>query len=226
MDILEALQHEREAEKDFVELTLRNERAPRGWPAALVMFHVGMWRERLRNMLVDLAAGREPVKPPTDVDAFNVTELANGIGTPIADAAGRCDYLLGELIELYRGIGERPLEWYAARTTTEALLRNSYVHPRNHMYAYLRENGEDAHAFELIEQGLAEMREVQAPALILQSALYNVSCVRAAQGRLDEAIELLRDVLPARPDMKQAAAGDADLAPLREDARFQELVRP
>lgn len=225
MDIVEALEHERKAEQDFVELTVRNERAPRGWPAALIMFHVGMWRERLRNMLVDLAAGREPVKPPADVDDFNVTELADGIGTPIADAAGRCDYLLGELIELYRSVGEKPLEWYAARTTTEALLRNSYMHPRNHMYAYLRENGEDAHAFELFEKALAEMREVSAPALILQSAEYNAACMRAAQGRLDEAIELLKEVLAARPDMKQAATGDPELAPLRDDARFQELVR-
>lgn len=226
MDVIQALERERKAEQDFVELTLRNERAPRGWPAALIMFHVGMWRERLRNALADLAAGRDPARPPRDIDEFNASELADGIGTPIADAAGRADHLHGELIELYRAIGERRLEWYTARNTTEAILRNSYMHPRNHMYAYLRENGEDAHAFDLFEQAFTEMREASAPALILQSSQYNLACVRAAQGRIDDAIELLKEVLAARPDLKAAAPGEADFATLREDARFQELVRP
>lgn len=226
MDIFEALEHERQVEKDFVELTLRNERAPRGWPAALIMFHVGKWRERLRNSLIDLAAGREPARLPEDVDQFNVSELADGIGTPVADAAGRADYLLGELIELYRSTGERPLAWYAASTTTEAVLRNSYTHPRNHMYAYLRENGEDARAFELFEQAFAEMRDASAPPLIQQSTRYNLACVRSVQGRADDALELLKDVFAARPDMKEAARGDEELAALREDARFQELLRP
>jgi hypothetical protein len=46
------------------------------------------------------------------------------------------------------------------------------------------------------------------------------------QGRLDDAIELLKEALPMRPDMKAGASADSDLATLRDDARFKELISP
>lgn len=222
--IVEALENQRAVEQEFVELARSNETAPVGWPAALVMFHVGMWRERMRNSFTDLAAGRETAVPPMDVDAFNAAELADGIGTPLADAAGRADHLLGELIELYRSVGERPFVWNTAKNTTEAVLRSSYIHPRNHMYTYLRENGEDERAVALLEQAFNEMRDASAPPIIVQAAQYNLACARAIRGRTDEAVQLLAEVLPARPDMRQAAPAEPDLASLRDDARFRELV--
>ncbi len=68
------------------------------------------------------------------------------------------------------------------------------------------------------------MRDVSAPPLALGAVLYNLAGVRAAQGRSDDAIELLKEALPMRPDMKAGASTDPDLAPLRDDARFKELI--
>lgn len=225
MDVVEALEKQRTVERDFVEVARQNETAPRGWPAALVMFHLGMWRERMRNALTDLAEGREPARPPASVDEANAVELADGIGTPLADAAGRTDHLLGEIIDLYRKLGDRPMSWYAAINTTEAVLRNSYLHPRTHLYQYFRENGEDSRALDLFESAYSDLRDVGAPPLLMHPARYNLACVRAVQGRTDEAIALLREVLPVRPDLRSGAGTDADLAALRDDSRFQELIR-
>ena len=69
------------------------------------------------------------------------------------------------------------------------------------------------------------MRAVAAPPIVLGAVLYNLACTRSAQGRQPEAIDLIAESLPLRPDMKEAAASDPELAALRADPRFQELIR-
>jgi tetratricopeptide (TPR) repeat protein len=56
------------------------------------------------------------------------------------------------------------------------------------------------------------------------SLLYDLACVDALQGRTDDAIARLREALEAQPKFTDYAAKDDDLASLREDPRFTELV--
>lgn len=189
------------------------------------MFHIGMWRERLRNAFAAVAEGRSYVPPPANIDETNDAELANGIGTPLADAAARSDHLLGEIIELYERLGERSFDWYIAKTTTEAVLRNSFTHPRTHLYEYLRQNGDPEGAIRLFEDAVTQMRTASAPPLTLGAVLYNLALVRADQRQTEEALTLLEEAFALRPDLKAGAASDPDLAPLRDNPRFQELVK-
>jgi tetratricopeptide (TPR) repeat protein len=184
-----------------------------------------MWRERLRNAMTDMSEGRDYQRPPANTDEFNDAELERGIGTPLADAASRADHLLEELIELYEKLGERPIEWTVSKTTTEAVLRNSYTHPRLHMFEYYHENGDVDLAKQLFEEAVTDMRAARAPALVMGTVLYNLACQRAQEGRRDEAMDLLEEAIPLRPDIKQMAPGDSDLRDVRDDARFQELIR-
>ena len=224
-DVLNAFESQRELEREFVAEALKSETQPKGWPAALVMFHISMWRERLRNALIEFRHARPYAAPPESIDEVNDAELASGIGTPLADAAARSDNLLSELIGLAGELGDRPFKWFTASTTGEALLRNSYVHPRNHISEYMRENGDHAAAYRTVEDGAAQMRAIEAPPLILGATLYNLAAVRAGQGRLEDALVLLEEAMPMRPDVVLLAATDADFAPLRENARFKELVK-
>lgn len=189
------------------------------------MFHLGMWRERMRNALTELAEDRPMTPPPVDQDELNDAELANGIGTPLSDAAARSDHLLGEIIDLYAKLGERPMTWYRSKTTTEAVLGNSYMHPRVHMYEYFRENGNLDRANRLFEDAEAQLRAMEAPALHLSTGIYNLACARCNQGRLDEAFKALKEAFEMRPELKKVAPDDVDLAPIRDDSRFQELIK-
>jgi tetratricopeptide (TPR) repeat protein len=220
-----ALEVQKKVEQDFVEEARHSETAPKGWPAALNMFHIGMWRERMRQSLTDLSEGREPTPPPENANEVNDAELANGIGTPLADAAARSEHLLGEIMDLYDWLGDRPLQWYRNKTTTEAVLGNSVNHPRQHLYAYLRENGELERANRLLEEGAALLREVNAPPLQLGAALYNLAAAHVYQGRLDDALTLLEEALPMRPDFKESAPKDSGLADLHDDERFKALMK-
>jgi tetratricopeptide (TPR) repeat protein len=223
-DLRKALEAQREVERQFVVEVRKSEKQPKGWPAALILFHISMWRERLRNALSEVRDGRPYLPPPENIDEVNDAEVASGLGVSLADISERSDTLLASLIALSEQLGERPFKWFTASTTTEALLRNSYIHPRNHIVDYLIENGDQAGAERLVEEAASEMREVSAPPLALGAALYNLAGVRATQGRLDDAIELLQEALPMRPDMRAVAPTDPDLAPLREDPRFKEIV--
>jgi len=225
MGVLEALEAQRKVEREFVSGALRSETAPKGWPAALVMFHLAMWRERLRNALAELAEDRPFAPPPENVDELNDAELVNGIGTPLADAAGRADLLMGEMIELYGRLGERPMAWFTAKTTTEAVLRNSYMHPRVHLSGYLKENGFPERAAKLWDDALADMKETAAPPFIMGGVLYNAAWTEASRGDVDEALNMLDRALQMRPDLKIQAAADADMEPLRDNPRFEALVR-
>jgi len=194
-DIRQALESQRALEKEFVAEALRSETQPKGWPAALLMFHLSMWRERLRDALTEFRHARPYAAPPENIDEVNDAELAGGIGTPLADAAARSDTLLTELIALSDELGDRPFKWFTATTTSEALLRNSYAHPRLHIAAYFRENGQQARASRVVEDAATEMREISAPASALGVALYNLACARALDDRLIVAGRALRQGL-------------------------------
>jgi tetratricopeptide (TPR) repeat protein len=224
-DVLKALESQRDLEREFVAEALESEKQPKGWPAALVMFHISMWRERLRDALTEFRHARPYAAPPEDVDEVNDADLAGGIGTPLPDAAARSEKLLTELIGLAGELGDRPFKWYAANTTIEALLRNSYTHPRLHLSEYWRENGERDRASRLFEDAVSEMRELAAPPIALGMVLYNLGCIRADQGRLDDALNLLEEAFTTRPAIKEFAPTDPDLAPLYEDPRFRDLVK-
>jgi tetratricopeptide (TPR) repeat protein len=223
-DLRKALEAQRDMEREFVAEVRQSEKQPKGWPAALVLFHISMWRERLRNALTDLRDGRPYPQPPENIDEVNDAEVASGLGVSLSDISERSETLLTSLIALSEQLGERSFKWYTARTTTEALLRNSYIHPRNHIVEYLTENGDEAGAHRLVEGAASDMRDTLAPPLALGAALYNLACLRTRQGRLDDAIDLLQEALPMRPDMKAVAPTDPELETLRDDPRFKELV--
>ena len=188
------------------------------------MFHIGMWRERMRDALTDVAEGRTQ-SPPRNVDEINDAELPNGIGTPLADAAARSDHLLAEIIGLYEKLGERPFQWYRWSNTKDAVLGNSYTHPRIHIYEYWRENGDLDASCSLFEAALPEMLAATENPEVHGTAHYNLACARARQGRLDEALASLTEGFRLRPNLKAQAPEDSDLVALREDSRFQELVK-
>jgi tetratricopeptide (TPR) repeat protein len=54
--------------------------------------------------------------------------------------------------------------------------------------------------------------------------LYNLACAEAQLGDAETAFEYLRRGMVERPDLSELARDDADLAPLRDDPRFDEIL--
>ena len=218
------LESERETERRFAAVAKAHETAPKGWPASLLLFHLAQWRGRMVVALSDVRDGRQQTLPPENTDEFNDAELSDGAGVSLEVAAARCDEALASMIELYEAVGERPFSWRISKTTTEAVVRSGYIHPRLHITEYMKENGDTPGAHRLVEEGVSEMQETGAPPAALGTAIYNLACVRVAQGRMDEALKLLEEAIPLRSDLAATAATDPDLGPLRDHAGFRALV--
>jgi hypothetical protein len=162
-DVLQLLESERETERQFVAAAAEEPDFPRGWPAGLLIAHIASWREQLRDGLIRASRGQPVSGPPADIDAFNAVELARNAGISLGEAATRADTLLGDLLDLWATLGDRPFSWFTAKTTGEALVRNSYIHPRRHLAEHYLERGDQSRGVELREETMAELHRVGAP---------------------------------------------------------------
>src|SRR5438132_242969 len=143
-NVRELLEAERETERDFVTGAATEPPHPTGWTPALLMFHLATWRERLGDALRQVSRGQTYAPPPDNIDEVNDRELAANAATSLEDAAKRSDVALAGLITVWDAMGDRPFEWYMARTTGEALIRNSYHHPRVHLAEHFTERADTA----------------------------------------------------------------------------------
>jgi len=223
-NIRELLEAERETERDFVTGAATEPPHPTGWTPALLMFHLATWRERLGDALRQVSRGQTYAPPPDNIDEVNDRELAANAATSLEDAAKRSDVALAGLITVWDAMGDRPFEWYMARTTAEALIRNSYHHPRVHLAEHFTERGDAARGHRLVEESATQLREASAPHHTLGAAVYNLACVRTAQGKPEEALRLLEEAFVMRPDLASVAPGDPDLVRLRDEPRFRTIT--
>ena len=166
-EITSLLELERETERRFVAQTAEEPDFPRGWTAVLLMAHIASWRTRLRDCFIQASRGQPVSGPPADIDAFNAVELARNAGISLGEGATRAETRLGDLIDLWATVGDRPFSWFTAKTTGEALVRNSYIHPRRHLAEHYLERGDQSRGTELREETMAELRQVDAPESVM-----------------------------------------------------------
>ena len=219
------LANQRQAERDFVaEATSESATPANAWTAALTMFHLARWRERLRQAMSAYAEERPFDAPTGSIDEFNDSELATGAGLSLAAAAADSDANFGALLELWSKLGDRPFNWYMASSTAEALVRNSYSHPRIHLAGYFLDRGDARRGHEIFEETAVALREAEATPHILGAALCNLAGARVAQGRVEEALVLLEEAMPMRTDLIAPIAADPDFEKVRDLPRFRALV--
>lgn len=221
-DVRSILESEQKVERDFV---ARERANPKGWSVGLTMFHFVKWRERQYAALSALRDGRPYPPAPKNVDEVNDGEVAGGLQVPLADSAERADSLLVSLMNVYAAVGDRPFAWYRWNTTTEAILGSSYTHPHTHIVEYLKENGDLPGAVRLLETTVSVLRHASAPSVILGVEIYNLGCLRVAEGRHDDALRLIEESVALRPNLKDFAPTDSDLEPLFDDERFRAIAR-
>ena len=131
------------------------------------MAHIASWRTRLRDSLIQASRGLPISGPPSDIDGVNAAQLARDAGISLEEAANRAETRFADLLDLWATIGDRPFLWFTAKTTGEALVRNSYIHPRRHLAEHYLERGDRVRGDGLKSETLAELRRVGAPESVM-----------------------------------------------------------
>jgi hypothetical protein len=224
-DVLPLLRKQQDLEKAFVAEAGGKPEPSSGWTPTMTMFHIAQWRDRLWNGLTEMAAERPVNAPPGNIDELNDAEMVGATGVSLVDAAARSEAALTSIIAMWETLGDRPFNWYISETTGEAILRNSYLHPRIHIADQFLQRGDAARSQRLTEETASELRAVEAPERVLGAALYNLGAVRATQLRSDEALDLLEESLAMREDLRTGAAADEDFASVRGEPRFRALTQ-
>jgi hypothetical protein len=223
--VLPLLRKQQDLEKAFVAEAAGKPEPSSGWTPTMTMFHIAQWRDRLWNGLTETAAERPVNAPPGDIDELNDAEMVGATGVSLVDAAARSEAALTSIIAMWETLGDRPFNWYISETTGEAILRNSYLHPRIHIADQFLQRGDAARSQRLTEETASELRAVEAPERVLGAALYNLAAVRATQLRSDEALDLLEESLAMREDLRTGAAANEDFASVRGEPRFRALTQ-
>ena len=224
-DVLPLLRKQQDLEKAFVAEAAGKPEPSSGWTPTMTMFHIAQWRDRLWNGLTETAAERPVTAPPGNIDELNDAEMVGATGVSLVDAAARSEAALTSIIAMWETLGDRPFNWYISETTGEAILRNSYLHPRIHIADQFLQRGDAARSQRLTEETASELRAVEAPERVLGAALYNLAAVRATQLRSDEALDLLEESLAMREDLRTGAAANEDFASVRGEPRFRALTQ-
>ena len=224
-DVLPLLRKQQDLEKAFVAEAAGKPEPSSGWTPTMTMFHIAQWRDRLWNGLTETAAERPVNAPPGNIDELNDAEMVGATGVSLVDAAARSEAALTSIIAMWETLGDRPFNWYISETTGEAILRNSYLHPRIHIADQFLQRGDAARSQRLTEETASELRAVEAPERVLGAALYNLAAVRATQLRSDEALDLLEESLAMREDLRSGAAANEDFASVRGEPRFRALTQ-
>lgn len=223
-DVLLLLQKQQDLEKAFATEAAAQAQPSSGWTPSMTMFHIANWRERLWNGLSEAAAERPVTAPPGNIDELNDAEMEGAAGASLADAATRADAAFTSIIAMWETMGDQQFSWFNAETVGEAILRNSYLHPRIHLADQFLERGEAGRSQRLTEETVSELRAVGAPARVLGAAIYNLAAVHARQLQSDEALDLLEESLAMREDLRAGAAEDKDFASVRGEPRFRALT--
>jgi hypothetical protein len=166
-EITSLLESQRETERRFVAEAATEPDFPGGWPAGLLMAHIASWRTRLRDSLIEASRGLPVSGPPADIDGVNAAQLARDAGISLEAAAALAETRLADLLDLWVTLGDRPFAWFTAKTIGEALVRNSYIHPRRHLAEHYLERGDRARGDRLKSDTLAELRRVGAPESVM-----------------------------------------------------------
>jgi hypothetical protein len=166
-EITSLLELQRETERQFVAEAATEPDFPGGWSSGLLMAHIAGWRMRLRDRFIQASRGEPVSGAPADADAVNAVELASNAGISLEEGATRADRLLADLIDLWATLGDRPFSWYTAKTSGEALVRNSYIHARRHLSEHYVERGDRSRGAGIREETLAELRRIGAPESVM-----------------------------------------------------------
>jgi hypothetical protein len=218
-----------EARRREVELTSLCDDSPAAdparWTAKDHVAHLSAWRRHAAGILRSASAGHAP-EEPDDIDERNavIHAASRGRAAPLvlADALDSYEELAGAIqacsVEQLNGPRHgRPGEVW------RVVPGNGHPHVAQHLVQWYREHGDES-AAEATARWMRDLDDLFTDRHSRAVAAYNQACFHARVGDVDRALPLLATSLETDPGLREWAAQDPDLDPVRGDAAVRALV--
>jgi hypothetical protein len=199
------------------------------WAAAPAVAHNTEFRRQQVQRLRAIRSRQAPPEFP-EVDHASAALYAELSAQP-ADAVARDSWrVAGELAEEVRLVSSADLldparnPWLRGRQLWLQVIVRGFWHPMGHLGEYYLGHGQAHRAVTLAQHAVATAGHVGAPAPARGMASYNLACVRARAGQLDEAAAALADAITLNPDVRANALRDDDLAGIRNAKQIAALL--
>jgi tetratricopeptide (TPR) repeat protein len=181
-----------------------------------------------RQQVQRLRAIRVGQAPPefAEADHRSAALYAELTAQPVDSVARDSWRVTGELLEEVRLTASDDLldasrhPWLRGRQLWLQVIVRGFWHPAGHLGEYYSGHGQADRALTLAEEAVALTAVLGAPDQVRGMASYNLGCVRAGAGLLDEAAAALAEAIALNPDVAANAARDPDLASVRDSGRM------
>jgi tetratricopeptide (TPR) repeat protein len=221
------------AEEGFLNVVSDTERVAEGtfehWAPKDLLAHNTYWRRRAVEAMAYVSRRQVPPEHP-ETDVANRQNFDEHVHTPLpalrkeaeatltafSDALAR--FTEQDLIDPQRNLAREgaPLIGY--------VMGNGYFHPLTHLCEAYRKLGDSRAAQRLADKALADLKGFSSSPLVNGINDYNLACLYVAIDSTDQALDQIEKALKLNPWAKALTRDDPDLAPLRGNPRFEELV--
>lgn len=227
--LLRVIDDGRAHERELVALVVEEPANADGtWTAKDHLAHLSWWRRRSARTLEAVRTGGE--MPPAVDEDDNVTNAqiyAETKDRSAADVKAEAESSWTAVRNVVEASAEDDLaKLHPERKDTPIweLVPGAVGHSGTHVWSWYLDIGEEARAIAGAKWSAEiEERFFSTPEK-LAGANYNLACVYARLGRVEEALPLLRASFEAQPELRAWARKDHDLDPIRDDRQVRQLL--
>lgn len=214
-DLIAMLRAMREAERDLFDALLGRGDPPlddEGWTARDVLGHLAAWRAIEARRLLGAPLDDDPL-PGDPIDASNASLQEARADQTDGALRAEADASVAALVEAIRASSTDAL--CECDELAAGIGANGINHAIGHLSDLSRAAGDDARypAFGVEVERI--LRRNHLPPRDSGVMLYNLACHSALTGRTDDALRRLATAFARRPDLRELATDDPDLASVR-----------
>lgn len=199
------------------------------WAPKDQLSHITYWERRAVELLSYVSRGQIPPKYP-DYEECNRLNFEETRDKPVEMLLREYESVqesIGQVLKRFteedlRVVGKHPSN--KETTLLAYILNNYYSHSLTHVTDGYLKLGDTTRVDRLADQMVTDILSLDDSPRNHGTTLYNRACFYALTGNNQKALETLRQSMVSRPDLKQWAKEDTDLAGLRDDPEFIALL--
>jgi hypothetical protein len=204
--------------------------APGRWTAKDQLAHLTAWRKVAAAELDAVRTGGSGPVVSDDDDVANAEIYERTRHQPAASIRDAAKSSWDQLEAAVEGCSDEDLAKPRIRRPAfhelmwQLIPNHAYIHLAEHLVYWHHDRGDEAAAEEAAKWGYERASSTFPDDRERGVAAYNLGCFYAVRGRANEAMQLLREGIELRPDLRDWAKQDTDLDPIRSTPELANLL--